>query len=66
MTLHLVDVQERRVNMAPRVDCAPECPADGGHIHEYRAPMIRPTAAQTAAFRALDARGADDPQAAAG
>lgn len=53
-TYHQVAVQERRVNCAPRVDCAPWCDGPEPHLHEYRAPNIRPTAKQTATFKALD------------
>lgn len=54
-TYHQVAVQERRVNCAPRVDCAPWCEGPAPHLHEYRAPNIRPTSADTAKLRALDA-----------
>lgn len=55
VTYHQIAVQDRVPNCAPRFDCAPWCDGPEPHVHAFRAPDIRPTAKQTATFKALDA-----------
>lgn len=55
--IHVVHVYPRVTNNAPRIVCAKSCPGPAGeHVNEYRAPTVRPTPEQTAAYRALDTK----------
>jgi hypothetical protein len=56
VTYHVIAVQERRPSCAPRFDCAPWCDGPEPHVHQFQANRVRPTAKQTATFRALDAQ----------